>query len=122
MVPGAGRYEDGSGTDSTVVPSPDMIIRPEVRRRRHGVGPPAGDPRPPDGRRRAQADTTLSPSTLTLVSGSAWRAGPFCGEPLLMENSLPWHGQTITPASILLTSQPWWVQTLLNARNSPLAG
>jgi hypothetical protein len=36
-----------------------------------------------------QAATMLSPSTLTWVSGRAWRAGPFCGDPFLMENSLP---------------------------------
>ena len=40
----------------------------------------------------------------------------------MIENSLPWHGQMITPPSTLLTSQPWWVQTLLNALNVPAVG
>src|SRR3954454_19255589 len=105
MVPGAGRYVDGAGTGSTVVRGTDMITRPEVRRRRHGLGPPAW----------RHALTMFSPSTLTLVSASPLVAGPAVGSPVSMENLLPWHGQVMTPPSTLLTSQPAWVHTLLNA-------
>src|SRR5690349_20571354 len=35
---------------------------------------------------------------------------------------LLWHGQLITPSASLATSQPWWVQTLLNALNVPAVG
>src|SRR5690349_10830637 len=114
MVPGAGRYVDGSGTGSTVVRGTDMITRPEVRCRRHGVGPPAGASR--------YALTMLSPSTLTLVSVSGLVAGPVVGSPVSIENLLPWHGQLITPPSTLLTSQPACVHTLLNALYCPAAG
>src|SRR5689334_3570738 len=130
MVPGAGRYVDGSGTVPTVVPPPDMIVRPEVRCRRHGPGPPAllnsasglHAQRTRPCAIAPQAATMLSPSTLTWVSGSGLVAGPPCGEPSEMENVLLWHGQKITPASTLLTSQPACVQVLLNALYVPFSG
>src|SRR5690349_21476209 len=103
MVPGAGRYVDGSGTGSTVVRGTDMITRPEVRCRRHGVGPPANRA---CFSSRDQALTMLSPSTLTLVSGRPFVAGPAVTAPVSMANLLPWHGQRIWPPSTLLTLQP----------------
>ena len=39
-----------------------------------------------------------------------------------MENWLPWHRQMIASPWISDTGQPWWVQMLLNALNSPSVG
>jgi len=38
---------------------------------------------------------TLSPSTVTAVSGSGEVAGPDSGDPSAMENLLLWHGQSM---------------------------
>jgi hypothetical protein len=35
----------------------------------------------------------LPSSSLTLTSGNALVAGPFSAAPLLIENTLEWHGQ-----------------------------
>src|SRR5215472_3379850 len=57
---------------------------------------------------------------LTGVSGDG--AGPCTTEPLVMLNLLPWHGQLMVPPDTLLTMQPWWVHTAVNALNEPACG
>ena len=42
--------------------------------------------------------------------------------PSVILNLLPWHGQSMVPSAILSTRQPTWVQTALNALNSPFLG
>ena len=44
------------------------------------------------------------------------------GVPVEMSNWLWWHGQPIMPLATLLTVQPWWVHTALNALNWPADG
>ncbi len=68
------------------------------------------------GRSVDQVPTSrLSPEAVTVFDGSGLGAGPAVTEPSLIEYLLPWHGQSMVPSAILLTRQPWWVQTLLNA-------
>jgi hypothetical protein len=44
------------------------------------------------------------------------------GVPVEMSNWLWWHGQSIMPLATLLTVQPMWVHTALNALNWPADG
>ena len=50
----------------------------------------------------------------------AWLAD--VGAPVVMSNWLWWHGQSIMPLATLLTVQPMWVHTALNALNWPADG
>ena len=59
---------------------------------------------------------------MVFTEGSAEGAGPLCTLPSVMENVLPWQGQTITPPCTPDTVQPWWVQIAENALNSPAVG
>src|SRR5580693_6006987 len=64
----------------------------------------------------------LSPVTLICLAGSGRGAGPDTTSPVAMLYWLPWHGQSIVPLLIWLTMHPMWVQTALNALNSPAVG
>src|SRR5918996_3062419 len=63
-----------------------------------------------------------SSSSVTATSARGAAAGPRETEPSAAEYWLPWHGQEMTPPSTRETSQPWWVQMLVNALNSPALG
>jgi hypothetical protein len=64
----------------------------------------------------------LPPETLITFAGSGLGAGPATTAPVVMLNWLPWHGQSIVPLLTWLTVHPMWVQTALNALNSPDVG
>src|ERR1700761_882020 len=64
----------------------------------------------------------LPPETLICLAGSGFGAGPATTSPVVMLYWLPWHGQSMGPLLIWLTMHPMWVQTALNALNSPADG
>ncbi len=49
-------------------------------------------------------------------------AGGSCTEPSAAEKRLPWQSQVMTESFTPETRQPAWVQTALNALNSPFSG
>jgi len=57
----------------------------------------------------------LSPLTVMFTAGSGCFAGPLFTLPSSIEKLLLWQGQLMTPFAMLLTAQPWWVQTAENA-------
>ena len=59
--------------------------------------------------RSSYAVKTLWPFTTTETAGRGRVAGPWITAPVCALNSLPWHGQVITPFWIDPTVQPWWV-------------
>ena len=69
-----------------------------------------------------QARMIWSPSTVMATSSSGEAAGPPSGEPSSIENRLPWQGQLMWPSDTDSTWQPWWVQVVPNALNSPSLG
>src|SRR6266498_2753427 len=69
-----------------------------------------------------QLSLMSSPDTVMLTPASGFGAGPASTEPSAALYRLPWHGQEMTPPSILLTVQPWWVQIAVNALKSPCLG
>src|SRR5580693_5945978 len=64
----------------------------------------------------------LPPETLNCLAGSGRGAGPATTAPVVMLYWLPWHGQSMVWLLIWLTMHPMWVQTALNALNSPAVG
>src|ERR1700741_3137489 len=64
----------------------------------------------------------LPPETLICLAGSGFGAGPATTSPVVMLYWLPWDGQSMVPSLIWLTMDPMWVQTALNALNSPADG
>lgn len=97
IVPGAGRYVDGSATPTK--PSP-------AGRHSSGYGAPRlgrGAPR-----RRAQARVMLLPSTAISTAGSAFwpEIAARITEPSSIEYWLPWHWQLMMPSLIDDTIQP----------------
>src|SRR6185437_3700925 len=64
----------------------------------------------------------LPPETLICLAGSGLGAGPATTAPVEMLYWLPWHGQSMVPLLTWLTMHPMWVQTALNALNSPAVG
>lgn len=71
---------------------------------------------------RQASTTTFFPETVALASSSGLVAGCLSTNPSLIENRLPWQVQTMASPRISDTGQPWWVQMLLNASNSPSVG
>ena len=60
---------------------------------------------------------------MAVLAGSgllAWLSD--VGVPVVMSNWLWWHGQSILPSTTLVTVQPMWVHTALNALNWPADG
>src|SRR5215203_2222741 len=108
MDPGAGRYagpvrwppgreavgdEEAAGTCSSV----------------GGWGDSAGGSSPPPGGRPCSDQSvtnTLPSETVTLCSASGLDAGGLTTDPSLIEYSLPWQSQWITPLATSATVQP----------------
>src|SRR4029077_520976 len=65
---------------------------------------------------------TWSSTILICRAGSGDGAGPATTAPLVILNSLPWHGQSMVPLVTLFTRQPTCVHTALNALYWPPAG
>src|ERR1700730_6150799 len=88
--------------------------------------PPSPSParRGAHGRRRPglYSRKMLPPETLICLAGSGRGAGPATTAPVVMLYWLPWHGQSMVWLLIWLTMHPMWVQTALNALNSPAVG
>src|SRR4051812_20983749 len=110
MLPGAGRYVDGSGTHSS-------LARGYVRNRRAPPRRTAGHPREGcpsvdvatcghPGCVCGQASEMVVPETVIGFAASGAGAGPPVTEPSAAENLLPWQGQLIGPLATLLTGQP----------------
>src|SRR6516165_2848458 len=63
------------------------------------------------------------PSTILIcLAGSGAGAGPVTTAPLVILNSLPWHGQSMVPLATVLMMQPTCVHTALNPWYWPRAG
>ena len=94
MLPGSGRYVDGSATESAYV----RRVTPYTK-------------------------TMLPPSTLTLTLANGVFAGlSGVGAPVATVKALPWHGHEMKPFWTASTWQPWWVHLELNPMNSPALG
>ena len=108
----AGRYDDADAlVDVGWTAGP--AARDEWFR---AAGSPArtGWPASPQLRRRDLAPLTVIPISARPAGGRALGHGA-----VLVENWLPWQLQMIVPSSTEVTGQPWWVQMLVNALNSP---
>jgi len=65
----------------------------------------------------------MAPSaTVTRLAARGFRAGPAVGAPSVIENMLPWQGHSIDPDETLDTVQPWWVQVVSKAFQTPADG
>src|SRR5687768_13281880 len=103
MVPGAGRYVEGSATRKS-------LARASVNLARRG---PAAS---------CHTSVMLSPSTLICFSVSGLVAGPPFTEPSVIENLLPSQLQLIVPPSTPVTGHPWCEHVELKHLNSPSVG
>src|ERR1700744_6209947 len=75
------------------------------------------------GRPRPDNCKMILPSVTAIVrAGSGLGAGPATNAPLVIENLLPWHGQSIVPLATASHRQPTWVQIALNALYCPFLG